>query len=157
MVLIRGYKIHLLWNLTAIPATKTYQTLSMDVAPEEFEWSLTSVPEEIDHHRPTSHMILDSRRIDPSLLEDIESFLYGDEDTDPMLPTLKGITGFIRKWDRLIIIDNGDGTWTATSSIDGIIVMSDATTFQINDADAIYLDANTYEITSTDKNEEDLI
>ncbi len=152
----QGYKLHLLWNLTAIPSTKTYESLSMNVAPEEFEWSLTSVPEEIDNHRPTSHMILDSTRVDPLLLEDIESFLYGDEDTSPVLPSLKGLTSFIRKWDRVIILDNGDGTWTATSPIESAIVMLDTTTFQINDAEVIYLDADTYEITSSDKNEEDI-
>ncbi len=152
----QGYKLHLLWNLTAIPSTKTYETLSIDVGPEQFEWSLTSVPEEIDHHRPTSHMILDSRRVDRFLLEDIESFLYGDEDTDPVFPSLKGLTSFIRKWDRLIIVDNGDGTWTAVSGLEGVIEMLDTTTFQINNADATYSDADTYTITSSDKNEEDI-
>lgn len=150
------YKIHLLWNLTAMPSDKSYETLSLDVDPLEFEWSLTSVPEDIDKYRPTSHIILDSRQMDPLLLSDIEGFLYGNEEREPKLPSLKGLISFIRKWQRVLITDNGDGTWTATTSVPGIIEMIDEDIFQINGADATYLDADTYEIKSTEKNEEDI-
>ncbi len=151
-----GYKIHLLWNLTAIPSTRTYETLSLDSDPIEFEWSITAVPEDVDLYRPTAHVILDSRKMDPLLLSDIESFLYGDEEREPTLPSLKGFTSFIRKWDRIIITDNGDGTWTATTQLDGVIEFLDEDLFQINDANAVYLDSETYEISSTEKNEEDI-
>lgn len=151
-----GYKLHLLWNLTAIPSTRTYESLSLDVSPIEFEWSLTAVPEDIDNYRPTAHIILDSRRFDPLLLSDIEAILYGTEENDPKMPSLKGLTNFIRKWERIIIQDNGDGTWTATSLVDGFITMLDETTFQIDGANATYLDADTYELTSSEKNEEDI-
>jgi hypothetical protein len=152
-----GYKIHLFWNLTAIPSTKTYTTMSLDdTAPMEFEWALSSVPEYITKYKPTSHIVLDSRKLDPWLLEDLESFLYGNETDDPTLPSLQGLANFIRKWDRIIITDNGDGTWTATTQRDGLIEMVSPTEFQINDANATYLDADTYEISSSEKNEEDI-
>jgi len=157
-----GYKIHLLWNLTAIPSTKSYQTLSLEPAPLEFEWSITSVPEPIDNYRPTSHVILDSRKLDAFLLEDIESVLYGqdavgeDPAVEPTMPSLKGFISYVRKWNRLIITDNGDGTWTATAMLPGFIEMLDAVTFEITADTAIFLDADTYEISSTEKNEEDI-
>lgn len=154
------YKLHLLWNLTAIPSTKVYETLSLDTSPVEFEWTITAVPERIDGYRPTAHVILDSRKIDPLLLEDIETILYGDledEERSPTIPSLKGFITYVRKWDRFIIKDNGDGTWTATSdSEDYPIEMLDANTFQIISDTAIYLDADTYEISSSEKNEEDI-
>lgn len=150
------YKIHLLWNLIAVPSSKTYETMSLDSEPSEFEWSITSTPEEVERYSPTAHIILDSRTMDPWLLLDIESILYGDELRTPTIPSLKGLTNYIRKWERIIIIDNGDGTWTATTQFPELIEMLDATTFQINDANATYLDADTYEITSSDKNEEDI-
>lgn len=153
----QGYKIHLLWNLTAIPSGKSYRTISDDISPVEFEWSLTSIPEEIDKYRPTSHVILDSRRLDPWLLEDIESFLYGNSLNAPILPSLKGFISFVRKWGRIIIIDNGDGTWTATTQREGLINMLNSTTFEILEANAVYLTTDTYEISSTEKNEEDII
>lgn len=151
-----GYKLHLLWNLTAIPATRTYESLSLETSPIEFEWSLTSIPEEVDKYRPTAHVILDSRKFDPLLLADLEDILYGTVDRPPTMPSLKGLTSFVRKWERIIIQDNGDGTWTATSRIDGFITMLDETTFQIDGANATYLDAETYELSSSEKNEEDI-
>ena len=157
-----GYKIHLLWNLTAIPSTKTYETLSLDSAPAEFEWTLTSVPEPIDNYRPTAHIIIDSRKMDPYLLEDIETILYGTHDEEervPTMPSMKGLVSFIRKWQRLIVEEHPDGTWTATSNFEGYIEMIDETTFEITSETAIFIDSpanETYEISSTDKNEEDI-
>jgi hypothetical protein len=151
-----GYKIHLLYNLTALPSQRLYQTLSMSTEPIEFEWTITSIPEEIENFRPTAHVVLNSLEMDSHLLADIEAILYGDEDNDPRLPPLKGFATFIRKWDRLIITDNGDGTWTADSKEEGVITMIDDTTFQIITDTAEYLDATTYEIWSSEKNEEDI-
>lgn len=151
-----GYKIHMLWNLTAIPAVKSFQTLSLEASPMEFEWSLTSVPEPIDNYRPTAHVILDSRKMDPWLMSDIETILYGDEDSEPTMPSLKGFISYIRKWDRLIITNNGDGTWTAEATRPGYIEMISPTLFSITSDTAEYLDEDLYEISSSEKNEEDI-
>lgn len=151
-----GYKIHLLYNLTALPSQKVYNTMSLETEPHEFEWTLTAIPEAIENFRPTAHVIFDSRKMDPWLLEDLESIIYGDEDSPPHLPPLKGLATFIRKWDRLIITDHGDGTWSAESPREDQIIMLNETTFEITADTAIYLDAVTYEISSSDKNEEDI-
>jgi hypothetical protein len=151
-----GYKIHVLYNLTAIPSNKSYQTVSGDTAPMEFEWTISSIPEDIDNFRPTSHIMFDSREMDPNLLSDIESILYGDDENDAHLPSLKGLAAFIRKWDRLIITEIANGRWTAEAKEEGIITMLDDTTFQIVSDTAIMLDADTYEISSSEKNEEDI-
>ena len=151
-----GYKIHVLYNLTANPSARTYESISSEPHPHEFEWNITGIPEYIENYRATVHIILDSTKLDPWLLEDIESILYGDENGDAYLPPLKGFATFIRKWDRLIIIDHGDGTWSAESPRDEDIVMLDDTTFQITSDTAVYLDPDTYNISSSDKNEEDV-
>src|SRR5436190_53438 len=39
-----GYKIHLLYNLTAIPETHAYDTLQGQANASEFSWSLSGVP-----------------------------------------------------------------------------------------------------------------
>lgn len=152
----RGYKIHILYNVMANPSAKTYASLTSDPTLIEFEWNLSAIPEEIEGFRPSAHIIIDSRKIDRWLLEDIEDILHGDANDAPRLPSLKAFTGYIRNWARLIIVDNNDGTWTATSAREGFIVMLDETTFQLNNVDATYLDADTYEISSTAKNEEDI-
>lgn len=151
-----GYKIHLLYNLTAMPSPKLYSTIDDELEPTEFEWALTGIPEEIENFRPTSHVVLDSRKLDPNLLIDLEGILYGDEDGDARLPSLKGLATFIRKWDRLIITDLGNGLWTAESKVEGVITMLDDTTFEIVSDTAVYLDPDTYEISSSEKNEEDI-
>jgi hypothetical protein len=151
-----GYKIHVLYNLTAVPSSRNHETMALDVQPLEFEWDISSIPEDIEGYRPTSHVILDSRRIDPHLLSDIEDILYGDDINDPYLPPLQSFSTFIKKWERLIITDHDDGTWTADSIEDNVITMLDATTFQIDSDTAVVVDANSYTISSSDKNEEDL-
>ena len=153
-----GYKIHILYNLTALPSAREYQTLALDVEPLEFEWDITSIPEELETYRPTSHVIIDSRQIDPHLLKDIESLLYGDDNNAARLPPLQSFGSFIRKWDRLTITDHGDGTWTAETLDDDttIITMIDDTTFQIVSDTALYWDAISYSISSSEKNEEDI-
>lgn len=151
-----GYKIHLLYNLTALPSQRTYQTLAQDPNPFEFEWTITGIPEEIENYRPTVHVIFDSTRLDPWMLEDLEEVLYGGADNDAYLPPLKGLATWARKWDRLIITDHGDGTWTAESPREEDIIMLDDTTFQITAETAVYLDSVTYNISSSDKNEEDI-
>lgn len=151
-----GYKIHLLYNLTALPSQRSHQTLSLDVEPIEFEWTITAIPEELDNFRPTAHIVFDSRRLDPYLLKDLEEILYGSENNDPYMPTLKGLATFLRKWDRLIITDLGNGMWEAYSIFEDVITMLDPTTFQIVSDTATYLDADTYTIESSEKNEEDI-
>lgn len=151
-----GYKIHLVYNLVAIPADKTYETLSLDTEPIDLEWAITAVPEEIDGFRPTAYVVIDSRKVDPFLLGDIEDIIYGTAETDARLPTLNSLVSFVKKWGRLIITDLGGGKWQADSPIPGVITMLDATTFQIDSDTAIVLDPDTYSISSSEGNEGEL-
>ena len=43
-----GYKIHLLYKLTAIPTQKSFNTMALDIEPSEFEWTITAIPEFIE-------------------------------------------------------------------------------------------------------------
>lgn len=154
-----AYKLHLLYNLIAIPADKRYETLSLDNDPIEFDWDISGLPEEVDNFRPTAYVVIDSRKIDPFLLLDIEDILYGTDEQQAALPDLNGLVTFVKKWGRLIITDNNDGTWTATSPLDGVITMLDETTFQIVSDTAVYIDSptnETYEISSSENNTEDI-
>lgn len=151
-----GYKIHLLYNLIAIPADRINQTMSLGTDPVDFEWDISAIPEQVDKFRPTAHVVIDSRKIDPFMLADIENIIYGTAEKDPILPDLNGLVSFIQKWGRLIITDNGDGTWTAESPLEGVITMLDATTFQIVSDTATFIDAESYTISSSEVNEEDI-
>lgn len=93
-----GYKLHLLYNLTANPTQKSFNTMALDIEPTEFEWAITAIPEFIENFRPTAHVIFDSRTIDSYLLADLESILYGSAYEDPRLPPLKTFNTYIQEW-----------------------------------------------------------
>lgn len=143
-----AYKIHILYNLTAVPSGVEYETIDDSVEPLDFEWDLDAIPEQVPGYRPTAHAIIDSRHLTPEVLADVESILYGTELEDPYLPTLAELTTHIAEWGLIIIEDNGDGSWTAHGP-DEYFTMLDATTFQITDVNGIYLDSETYEVSSS--------
>lgn len=144
-----GYKIHIIYNVTAIPSDKTYASVTSDPALVEFEWTITGVPEEVPGFRPTSHLVIDSRTIDPWLLEDLELMLYGNVAADAALLPMASLVEYLTNWYRIRVVDNGDGTWTATSLRDGFIFVDEDGLFTIVDANAAFLDEETYLLSST--------
>lgn len=144
-----GYKIHILYNITAIPHEKTYASVSTDPSLVEFEWDIVAVPEEIPGFRPTAHIILNSIDIDPWLLEDLEAKLYGSTSADASLITMSSLVTFMSEWYRVKIVDNADGTWTAISQRDGFIQMMTQDLFQIVNVNAVYLNDYTFVISDT--------
>lgn len=143
-----GYKIHLLYNLLAVPANKDYATIASQTTPTLFNWEIAGVPAPVDGNRPTAHVVIDSRVMEPYQLKDLESILYGDNDKDADLPPLDELAAYMIDWNLITIIDFGDGTWSAVGP-DDLIIMTDPTTFQITGVDATYLDADTYTVQTT--------
>lgn len=133
-----GYKIHLLYNVTAIPSSKSYTTVSDQLSATQFQWNITAVPEEVPGIRPTAHFIINSLETDPWLMEELEEILYGTETTEPYLIPLPDLVTYIRDWFRIKITDNGDGTWTAETKRDGAIQMLPNDMFEIDDVNAAY-------------------
>jgi hypothetical protein len=83
-----GYRIHLVYNLTAVPSSVALSSLSNSPAVGVFEWSLTGVPPSMSGIRPTSHISIDTTLIDPDLLDQIEQMIYGTLAEDPVLPDM---------------------------------------------------------------------
>lgn len=144
-----GYKLHILYNVTAVPNDKTYATLGDSPSLVEFEWNITAVPEEIPGYRPTAHIVIDSRDLDPYLLEDIEAKLYGSTAAEASLVPMPELITFIDEWFRVKIVDNGDGTWTATALRDDFIHLGPNGWFEIVGVNAVYLDDDTFVINDT--------
>lgn len=145
-----GYKIHVLYNILANPDAQSFGTLQDSaVQPVEFGWSLTGTPPRVERYRPTVHLSIDSRTTPPDILRLVEDTLYGTETTAPTLPPMSELAEIFGYLGALIIIDHGDGSWSAIDESDTYIDMIDATTFQIDDADAVYLDPETYKVSST--------
>jgi hypothetical protein len=83
-----GYKLHLIYNVMAVPSGVGFSTVGENVAPSTFSWNLSGTPQQMFGARPTSHISLNSLFISPELLETIEALLYGSVDADPALPSM---------------------------------------------------------------------
>lgn len=83
-----GYKLHLVYNLTANPSDRTYDTLSDKADPKPFDFDLSGIQTPMWGVRPANHLSFDSRYMDPTLLADLEAQLYGTDATDPAMPDL---------------------------------------------------------------------
>lgn len=81
-----GYKIHLLYGLTASPSEKGYQTISDSPEAITFSWEVTSTPVNVTGFKPTSCITIDSTKADPTKLAALEAKLYGDTVGEPTLP-----------------------------------------------------------------------
>jgi hypothetical protein len=142
-----GYKIHILYNLTAAPQPVANKTADSNVSPMDFVWSLTSVPETVTGYAPTAYVIFDSRYLDPIVLEQLEDALYGTDVSPPELPSLEELVplGFL-----IVITDNGDGTWTATGP-DSLVVDNGDGTFQIDEVNMVWVSEpdGLYSVSST--------
>lgn len=147
-----GYKIHILYNLTAVPSGITNETLGDSPEPIEFEWDVVARPEPILNYRPTSHVIIDSTLMNDDILQYIEGLLYGDEGTEPSLPSLNFLVDLILYFASSLIVieDNGDGTWSATGSPPFVAMVSDGI-FQLTGVEGTYLTPDIYELTVTEE------
>lgn len=119
-----GYKIHIVYNITAIPNDKPYASTSEELSLVEFEWDLYAIPDETPGFRPTAHIVIDSREFDPWLMEQLEEILYGGTFLDATLLPMPELVAWIRDWCRYRITDNEDGTYTVTYAYPGGVTFS---------------------------------
>lgn len=81
-----GYKLHLVYNATAAPSEKAYQTINDSPEAITFSWEISTTPIECAGHKPVSTITIDSLKADKEKLAALEKKLYGDETAEPMLP-----------------------------------------------------------------------
>lgn len=143
----QGYQIHILYNLIALPNDTSNETISDQLIPVEFGWKLSAVPEQIPWFRPTAHVILDTTLLGSYLTAHLENLLYGTETTAAYLPSLVELAENVLEWALWTIVDNGDGTWTA-SGPDELLTMISDTEFQLEQVVATYSTLDTYTISS---------
>lgn len=143
-----GYKIHIVYNgKVKNPTKRAHSSISSTIDPPAFSWSFSSSPVISGPSLlPTAHIVLDSRRTDPAVMKAIEDILYGTATTEARLPDLMEIISF---FPTLQIVDNGDGTWTATGTDYEIQMLSDKE-FKITSEGATYLDEDTYTLKSVE-------
>ena len=82
----KGYKLHLVYGLTAKPSEKNYETVNEDPDNIQFSWEVSSTPVPMEGHLPVSHIVIDSTKADATKLAALEAMLYGGESVEPTLP-----------------------------------------------------------------------
>lgn len=142
-----GYKLHIIYNALASPSERSNGTLTEQSDPDDFSWQISCKPPAMAGYRPTSHVVLDTRTTDPSVISAVEDILYGTDEDQSRLPSLNDLVAAYDTISTLTIVDNGDGTWTATAPFD-VIRMLDDETFEITAPTAIFIDESTYTISS---------
>lgn len=81
-----GYKLHLVYGCLAAPSEKAYATINDSPEAINFSWEVTTTPVQVDGHKPTATLVIDSSKVDATTLAALEDLLYGTAGTDPSLP-----------------------------------------------------------------------
>lgn len=104
------YKLHLVYNCTVQNTDFTHTTVNASVTGVTHSWNIFTVPANPTGYAPTAHFILDSRYVSDFSLARIESMLYGDDNSDPHMPTV----------DEILSVLTGvfDVTWWDLSGLD---------------------------------------
>lgn len=83
-----GYKIHLIYNATAKPSSKNYETVNDSPNAITFSYEISTTPVAVTNHKPTAHLIIDSTKVDSTKLGTFEQMLYGVAGTPATAATL---------------------------------------------------------------------
>lgn len=142
------YKIHILYNLTAVADDIDYSTLSDSVQPVEFGWAISARPEVVPGYKPTAHFVIDSRLWDPAYLASFEEVLYGTAMSPPMLPSGENMFDILDLSTTLVIIDNGAPEWTAVDLGNKHLSFYPPEIFQIDSPSVVMIDEFTFDVSS---------
>ena len=81
-----GYKLHLIYGALASPSERAYQTINDSPEAITFSWEISTTPVEVEGFKPTAIVTIDSTKVDPGKLAELEKILYGSDDTEARLP-----------------------------------------------------------------------
>lgn len=99
-----GYKIHLIYSATASPSEKAYQTVNDSPEAITFSWELTTTPVPVEGFKPTSTLVIDTRKASKAFVQKLEEVLYGTDTLEPKLPSPSEIIEMIKETS-----ENGTG------------------------------------------------
>lgn len=81
-----GYKLHLVYGCLAAPSEKGYATINDSPEAITFSWSVSTTPVEVPGMKPTACITIDSTKVDPTKLANLEKILYGSTEAEARLP-----------------------------------------------------------------------
>ena len=90
-----NYKIHVIYNCTASPSERTYETVNDSPNAMTFSWEITSTPVNVTGYKPTSEIVIDVWKLTSEQKLALENKLYGTENTEPTLPEPNALLSLI--------------------------------------------------------------
>lgn len=81
-----GYKIHLIYGALPSPSEQTNTSVNDSPDAKTMSWEYTTTPVELEGYSPTSHIEIDSTKVDAEKLAALEAILYGTEEKEAYLP-----------------------------------------------------------------------
>ncbi len=92
------YKLHLVYNATASPSAKEYNTINDSPDAITFSWDFETTPidPEIEGFKPTAHIEIDSRKANKEQLKALEEIIYGSDAKESRLPMPKEMAELLK-------------------------------------------------------------
>lgn len=81
-----GYKLHLVYNALAGISSRDHTTINDSPSFEELSFDFTATKINVTGAKPTAHLVIDSSKVDSTLLTTFEDILFGSAGVDPRLP-----------------------------------------------------------------------
>ena len=91
-----GYKLHLIYGAKAKPSEKGYQTINDSPEAITFSWEVSTTPVNVAGFKPTACVTIDSTKIAPDKLTQIEALLYGGASQEAKLPLPNEIAAIVK-------------------------------------------------------------
>lgn len=91
-----GYIIHIVYNGTASPSERNYQTSNDSPEAITMSWEVSTTPIAVEGHKPLSTIDIDSTKADKTKLAALEAKLYGSEDEEATLPSPEEIIAIFK-------------------------------------------------------------
>lgn len=80
-----GYLLHIVYNCSATPSEKSYQTVNDSPEAITFSWEISTTPVNVTGAKPTANITIDSTKVDAAKLKQLEEKLYGTDSAEPQV------------------------------------------------------------------------
>lgn len=74
-----GYKLQIIYNATASPSGKNYQTINDSPEAMTLSWEVSTIPVAVKGYKPTATVEIDSTKADATKLKALEDVLFGTD------------------------------------------------------------------------------
>lgn len=92
-----GYKLHIIYNATASPSDKNYETVNDSPDAITMSWEIDTTPVPVTGKKPTATIVIDSTKCNEQKLQTLLDTLYGTASTEPTLPPPDDVIGIFTK------------------------------------------------------------